>query len=134
MYTAVGLLNLGWLTNFLSMSVLTGFTTGASVIIGYNQFRYFLVQLCLTLVSCKAAIMFHCRSTSAPGKQRGSYPVHGLQGISSLVQQGNDIIQQSQLIKNGFDNGASVNYRDVLMFTAFLAILVIFKEVGKRIP
>lgn len=39
-YTAVGLLRLGWLTNFLSHSVITGFTTGAAVIIGTSQVKY----------------------------------------------------------------------------------------------
>jgi sulfate transporter 4 len=37
LYTAVGLLRLGWLTNFLSHSVVSGFTTGAAVIIGMSQ-------------------------------------------------------------------------------------------------
>lgn len=36
-YTAVGLLRLGWLTNFLSHSVIAGFMTGASIIIGLSQ-------------------------------------------------------------------------------------------------
>lgn len=37
MYTAVGVLQLGWVTNFLSHSVIAGFMTGASVIIGLSQ-------------------------------------------------------------------------------------------------
>ena len=37
LYTAVGLLRLGWITNFLSHSVICGFMTGASVIIGLSQ-------------------------------------------------------------------------------------------------
>ena len=36
-YTAVGLLRLGWITNFLSSSVISGFMTGASVIISLSQ-------------------------------------------------------------------------------------------------
>ena len=37
LYTAVGFLQLGWVTNFLSQSVIAGFMTGASVIIGLQQ-------------------------------------------------------------------------------------------------
>ena len=37
LYTAVGLLKLGWITNFLSHSVICGFMTGASVIIALSQ-------------------------------------------------------------------------------------------------
>lgn len=39
MYTAVGLLRLGWITNFLSSAVISGFMTGASVIIALSQVR-----------------------------------------------------------------------------------------------
>lgn len=39
-YTAVGVLRMGWLTNFLSHSVISGFTTGAAVIIGCSQVKY----------------------------------------------------------------------------------------------
>ena len=37
MYAAVGLLRLGFLTNFLSRSVISGFTTGAALVIGASQ-------------------------------------------------------------------------------------------------
>ena len=37
LYTLVGILRLGWVTNFLSHSVIAGFMTGASVIIGLSQ-------------------------------------------------------------------------------------------------
>ena len=37
MYTFVGLFRLGWLTNFLSHSVIAGFMSGASVIIALSQ-------------------------------------------------------------------------------------------------
>eukprot|EP00667_Euglena_gracilis_P002370 EG_transcript_2371 len=40
MYTGVGLLNLGWLTNFLSHSVISGFMSGTCVIIGMGQVKY----------------------------------------------------------------------------------------------
>eukprot|EP00775_Hariotina_reticulata_P010081 gene10081-10236_t len=42
MYTAVGVLNLGFLTNFLSHSVIGGFTSGAAIIIGLSQLKYIL--------------------------------------------------------------------------------------------
>ncbi len=37
MYTCVGLLRLGWLANFLSHSVVSGFMSGASIIIAMSQ-------------------------------------------------------------------------------------------------
>ena len=36
-YSAVGLLRLGWLTNFLGSSVVSGFMSGASVSIAASQ-------------------------------------------------------------------------------------------------
>lgn len=36
-YVALGTLRLGFLTNFLSHSVISGFTTGAAVVIGVSQ-------------------------------------------------------------------------------------------------
>lgn len=46
LYTAVGILKLGWLTNFLSHSVISGFMSGASVIIALSQVPpYTLPQL-----------------------------------------------------------------------------------------
>ena len=39
LYTIVGILKLGWLTNFLSHSVISGFMSGASVIIALSQVR-----------------------------------------------------------------------------------------------
>ncbi|WIA34220.1 hypothetical protein OEZ86_012573 [Tetradesmus obliquus] len=42
MYTAVGVFNLGFLTNFLSHSVIGGFTSGAAIIIGMSQLKYIL--------------------------------------------------------------------------------------------
>lgn len=37
MYTIIGVLRLGFLTNFLSHSVIGGFTSGAAIIIGLSQ-------------------------------------------------------------------------------------------------
>eukprot|EP00879_Flechtneria_rotunda_P022739 GHRR01024015.1.p1 GENE.GHRR01024015.1~~GHRR01024015.1.p1 ORF type:complete len:617 (+),score=164.97 GHRR01024015.1:919-2769(+) len=42
MYTGVGLLRLGFIVRFLSHSVITGFTSGAAIIIGMSQVRYIL--------------------------------------------------------------------------------------------
>jgi MFS superfamily sulfate permease-like transporter len=39
MYTGVGVLRLGFIVRFLSHSVITGFTSGAAVIIGMSQVR-----------------------------------------------------------------------------------------------
>ena len=41
MYTGVGVLRLGYLANFLSHSVISGFTSGAAIIIGLSQLKYF---------------------------------------------------------------------------------------------
>ena len=37
MYTAIGVLRLGFIVRFLSHSVITGFTSGAAIIIGMSQ-------------------------------------------------------------------------------------------------
>lgn len=42
LYTGVGVLRLGWLIHFLSHSVITGFTSGAAIIIGLSQVKYIL--------------------------------------------------------------------------------------------
>ena len=39
MYVTVGVLRLGFLTNFLSRSVIAGFTCGAAIVIGVSQVR-----------------------------------------------------------------------------------------------
>jgi sulfate transporter 4 len=41
LYLAVGVLRLGFFANFLSHSVISGFTTGAALIIGLSQMKYF---------------------------------------------------------------------------------------------
>ncbi|MEW5297662.1 MAG: hypothetical protein WDW36_000857 [Sanguina aurantia] len=43
MYTIIGVLRLGFLTNFLSHSVIGGFTSGAAIIIGLSQFKYIYI-------------------------------------------------------------------------------------------
>lgn len=42
LYTAAGILRLGFLTNFLSHSLISGFTSGAALIIGLSQVKYIL--------------------------------------------------------------------------------------------
>ncbi|GAB4822844.1 hypothetical protein N2152v2_009890 [Parachlorella kessleri] len=42
MYTGVGLLRLGWLTNFLSHTVVSGFMSGACITIALSQVKYIL--------------------------------------------------------------------------------------------
>jgi sulfate transporter 4 len=49
MYTGVGVLRLGFIVRFLSHSVITGFTSGAAVIIGMSQ-----VRACLAAAVCCA--------------------------------------------------------------------------------
>lgn len=39
MYTLVGIFNLGWITNFISHTVISGFMSGAAVIIGLSQVK-----------------------------------------------------------------------------------------------
>ena len=39
LYTGVGVLRLGFMVRFLSHSVITGFTSGAAIIIGMSQVR-----------------------------------------------------------------------------------------------
>lgn len=38
-YTGVGLLRMGWVTNFLSHAQVSGFMTGAAILIGLSQVR-----------------------------------------------------------------------------------------------
>lgn len=40
MYTLIGLLRLGWITYFLSHATVSGFMSGASVIIALSQVKY----------------------------------------------------------------------------------------------
>lgn len=42
LYTGVGVLRLGFVTNFLSHSVISGFTSGAAITIGLSQVKYIL--------------------------------------------------------------------------------------------
>ncbi|GAX84215.1 hypothetical protein CEUSTIGMA_g11638.t1 [Chlamydomonas eustigma] len=42
LYTAVGLLRMGWMMKFLSHSVISGFMTGAAITIGIGQAKYVL--------------------------------------------------------------------------------------------
>lgn len=42
MYTAVGLLGLGWITFFLSHSTISGFMSGAAILIALSQVKYIL--------------------------------------------------------------------------------------------
>ncbi len=41
-YTAMGLLRLGFITSFLSSAVIAGFTSGSALIIGFSQLKYIL--------------------------------------------------------------------------------------------
>ncbi len=41
-YTAIGLLGLGWLTYFLSHATISGFMSGAAILIGLSQVKYIL--------------------------------------------------------------------------------------------
>jgi sulfate transporter 4 len=47
MYTGVGVLRLGFIVRFLSHSVITGFTSGAAVIIGMSQVRACVAIACM---------------------------------------------------------------------------------------
>ena len=42
LYVAMGLLRLGFVTNFLSHPVISGFTSGSAIIIGFSQVKYML--------------------------------------------------------------------------------------------
>lgn len=41
-YTAIGMLRMGWVTNFLSHAQVSGFMTGAAILIGLSQVKYIL--------------------------------------------------------------------------------------------
>lgn len=42
MYTLIGLFGLSWIGNFLSHSVVSGFMSGAAMLIGLTQVKYIL--------------------------------------------------------------------------------------------
>lgn len=58
LYSAVGFLQLGWIINFLSQSVIAGFMTGASVIIGLQQVKFLMGYACVAVCGAAYADQF----------------------------------------------------------------------------
>jgi MFS superfamily sulfate permease-like transporter len=54
LYTAVGILRLGFMMRFLSFPIITGFTTGASILIGVAQVGAYVIQKCRTPLAAMA--------------------------------------------------------------------------------
>jgi sulfate transporter 4 len=104
MYTAVGLLRLGWVTNFLSHSVIGGFMSGASVIIGLNQVKFLF------------------------GYDRLPSPLPGGKPISFPRA---DNLQDNLANLFSKDWLAQFKWIDLAMGLAWLAILIFMKEAGK---
>ena len=90
LYLVVGVFRLGFFANFLSHSVISGFTTGAALIIGLSQLKYFLG---ITIPSTETA----------------------LQTFIEICK-----------------NIGNTQWREVVMCSVWLAMLVIMKDLSKR--
>lgn len=68
MYTCVGLLNLGWITNFISHTVIAGFMSGAAVIIGLSQACIFSAAyyICLYAFGSMCVFKSYCKLPAHP--------------------------------------------------------------------
>lgn len=83
LYTGVGVLRMGFLIHFLSHSVITGFTSGAAIIIGLSQVRRAAPALCL--VGCGGSSSRHsARGHCHHRAQRGGAP-NSLVGCCTLT-------------------------------------------------
>ena len=104
MYSAVGLLRLGWVTNFLSHSVIGGFMSGASIIIGLNQVKFLFG--------------YDKRPGAGPGAKPISFPRA-------------DNLQDN--LANLFDGAWLPQFKwvDLVMGLSWLALLIAMKEAGK---
>ena len=67
-YTAVGILNLGWVTQFLSHSVIGGFMSGASLIIGLSQ----VCRSGLSLVTFVPTLMYASQQACSQAGLQGT--------------------------------------------------------------
>lgn len=107
LYTAVGFLQLGWVTNFLSQSVIAGFMTGASVIIGLQQTKFFFGYNTYSYVQNKKTI-----TVNFPRQD-------GIQ------------LQLGTIFNHNWI--ATFKWREFIMGGTFLVILLLFKTLGKRV-
>ena len=90
MYMAVAVLRLGFFANFLSHSVISGFTTGAALIIGLSQLKYFF----------------------------GIDAENGHAAYETVI--------------NICKHLPETQWREVVMCTVWLAVLLLFKRLAKR--
>ncbi|KAK9843672.1 hypothetical protein WJX81_001934 [Elliptochloris bilobata] len=109
LYTLVGILRLGWVTNFLSHSVISGFMTGASVIIGLSQ--------------CKSILGYNTRPNPA------STPMHKLPAIT-FPRHDPVHLQLYDLLGPAWR--PYFQWREFVMGVVWVAMLLIMKDIGKR--
>ncbi|KAL3138605.1 hypothetical protein ABBQ32_006371 [Trebouxia sp. C0010 RCD-2024] len=112
MYTAVGLLRLGWITNFLSHSVICGFMTGASVIIGLSQVKFLFGYSQYTIPS---------KTGNPKDAKKVTFPRH-----DPIQEQLHDLL--------GPEWTPYFHWREFVMGGAFIVILLSMKYIGKRFP
>ena len=92
LYLAIGVFRLGFLANFLSHSVISGFTTGAALLIGLSQLKFFFgISIAKTHTGLETAI---------------------------------EIVKEL----------GNAKWREVVMSTVWLAMLLAIKKVSKKYP
>ncbi|DBA70951.1 TPA: hypothetical protein ACH3X2_011394 [Trebouxia sp. C0005] len=110
LYTAVGLLKLGWITNFLSHSVICGFMTGASVIIALSQVKYIF-----------GYSQYVIPATKTVKAQTVTFPRH-----DPIHEQLRDLL--------GHQWRPYFHWREFIMGGTFIVILIAMKHIGRRWP
>ncbi|KAK9809119.1 hypothetical protein WJX72_009585 [[Myrmecia] bisecta] len=117
LYTAVGILNLGWITNFLSHSVITGFMSGAAVIIGLSQ--------------CK--LIFGYNTRPKPGYVAPNpCPKKGCPKVPTISFPRHDPIQEQLHDLFGETWTPYFKWREFVMGMSWIILLLTMKTVGKR--
>lgn len=110
LYTAVGLLRLGWITNFLSHSVICGFMTGASVIIALSQVKFIFGYSQYVIPATATA---KAKTVTFPRHD----PIH--EQLGNLL---------------GHEWTPYFHWREFIMGGAFIFILIGMKYLGRRFP
>lgn len=114
-YTLVGVLRLGFFTNFLSHSVISGFMTGAATLIGITQLRYFFGY---------DSIPNPDWTPASPKSVQKYLPFPRGQSDDRLINQLSNLFSRRWL--------AVFKWRDFVMACSWLVLLIAMKEAGKR--
>jgi MFS superfamily sulfate permease-like transporter len=100
MYTTVGLLRLGWLTNFLSHTTISGFMSGACIVIALSQVG---LGSCRKVKSCWLSKGGACMHAAWQGTQVRVYCLAGLWAVNGCLSHGiSDCFASMQVNTHGF--------------------------------